>query len=55
MEKQGAKGIEVVAKDDEWQITAVFTGPMSEDFLLPQLIYEGKTTRCLPHYLLAHT
>ena len=48
MEKEGAKRIEMVAKDDKRQITAVFAGSLSGDFLPPQLIYEGKTTRCLP-------
>ena len=50
MEKQGAKRVEVVAKDDKRQITAVLAGSMSGDFLPPQLIYEVKTTRCLPQY-----
>ena len=40
----------MVAKDDKWQITAAFAGSMSGDFLPPQLIYEGKTTQCLPQY-----
>ena len=38
----------MVAKDDKRQITAVFAGSLSGDFLPPQLLYEGKTTRCLP-------
>lgn len=50
MEKEGTKRVEVVAKDDKWQITAVFGGSMSGDFLPPQLIYEGKTDQCLPQY-----
>ena len=29
-------------------MTAVFAGSLSGDFLPPQLIYEGKTTQCLP-------
>ena len=41
MEKEGMKRVEVVAKDDKQQITAVFGGSMSGDFLPPQLIYEG--------------
>lgn len=32
MEKEGTKRVEVVAKDDKWQITAVFGGSMSGDF-----------------------
>lgn len=31
------------SKDDKRQITVVFAGSSSGDFLLPQLIYEGKT------------
>ena len=50
MEEEGAKRVEVIAKDDKRQITAVFCGSMTGDFLPPQLIYEGKTDRCLPNY-----
>ena len=32
------------------QITAVLCGTMAGDFLPPQLIYQGKTTACLPRY-----
>ena len=48
MEKEGSKRVEIVAADDKRQITAVFGGIMSGDFLLPQLIYQGKTSKCLP-------
>ena len=50
MEKEGAKRVEVFAKDDKRQITAVFCGSMTGDFLPIQLIYEGKTNRCLRQY-----
>ena len=50
MDQEGAKRVEVVAKDDKRQITAVFAGSCSGHFLPPQLIYEGKTSRCLPNY-----
>ena len=50
MEKIGTSRVEVVTKDDKQQITAMFGGSMSGDFLPPQLIYEGKTERCLPQY-----
>ena len=50
MDKEGSKRVEVVARDDKRQITAVFAGSSSGYFLPPQLIYEGKTDRCLPHY-----
>ena len=44
MDQEGAKRVEVVAKDDKRQITAVFAGSSSGHFLPPQLIYEGKTS-----------
>ena len=50
MEKEGTSRVEVVAKDDKQQITAVFSGSMSGDFSPPQLIYEGKTEQCLLQY-----
>ena len=34
--------------DDKRQITAVFAGSLTGDFLPPQLIYKGTTKRCLP-------
>ena len=34
--------------DDKRQITAVFANTMAGDFLYPQIIYAGKTSRCLP-------
>jgi len=42
MEEEGAKRVEVVAKDDKRQTTAVFASSASGDFLPPQLIYEGR-------------
>lgn len=45
MAKEGDKRVEIVGKDDKRQITA---GSMSGDFLPPQVIYQGKTTRCIP-------
>ena len=50
MEQEGTKRIEIIAKDDKRQITAVFAGSSSGDFLPPQLTYEGKTDRCLPQF-----
>ena len=49
MEKRGLKRVEISAKDDKRQITAVFACTMSGTFLPVQLIYEGKTPRCLPN------
>ena len=48
MAKQGAQRVEIVAVDDKRQITAVFAGSLTGDFLPPQLIYKGTTSRCLP-------
>jgi len=48
MEKEGAKTVEILAKDDKRQITAVFCGSMTGEFSPLQLIYKGKTNRCLP-------
>ena len=50
MAEEGAKQVELIGKDDKRQLTAVLAGSMSGKFLPPQLIYQGKTTRCLPHY-----
>ena len=50
MEKEGAKRVEMMGIDDKRQITAVFGASLSGDFLPLQLVYEGKTTRCLPTY-----
>ena len=50
MEQEGSKCVEVVVKDDKWQITAVFAASFTGEFLLPQLVYEGKTERCLPQF-----
>ena len=48
MEKVGAKRVEIVGANDKRQITAVFAGTMSGEFLPPQLIYQGKTPNFLP-------
>ena len=50
VEQEWTKHVEIIAKDDKRQITAVFVGSSSKDFLPPQLIYEGKTDRCLPQF-----
>ena len=43
MEKQGCKRVEIIALDDKRQITAVFAGTFTGDFLPPQIIYQGTT------------
>lgn len=48
MEKEGAKRVETTGVDDKRQITTVFAGSLTGDFLLPQLIYKGTTCQCLP-------
>ena len=48
MAKEGSKRVEVTGFKDKRQITAVFAGAMSGDFLPVQLVYQGKTSRCLP-------
>ena len=48
MAKEGSKRVEIAGLDDKRQITAVFGCTMAGDFLSPQLIYQGKTNKCLP-------
>ena len=50
MEKEGATRVEVTGKDDKRQIALVLAGSVSGEFLPPQVIYEGKTKRCLPPF-----
>ena len=44
----GAKRVEVQGVDDKRQITAVFGGSLTGDFLPILLVYEGTTPRCYP-------
>ena len=48
MAAEGLKWIEVAGLGDKRQLTAVFGASLAGDFLLPQIIYAGKTPRCLP-------
>lgn len=50
MEAKGTKRVEIAGMGDKRQITAVLCGAMSGEFLPPQLIYQGKTTACLPRH-----
>ncbi len=50
MEKEGSKRLEIAGIDDKRQITAVFACSITGDFLPIQLIYKGKTKKCLPGY-----
>ena len=48
LHEEGAKSVPLVGKGKKKQITGTFTVTMSDLFLPMQLIYEGKTPRCLP-------
>ena len=48
MAKVGSKRVEIAGIDDKRQITAVFGGSIVGDFLPPQVIYQGRTNKCLP-------
>ena len=48
MEVEGARKVEIAGKDDKCQLKAVFGRSMG-DFFPIQLIYQGKTHRCLPY------
>lgn len=50
MKQEGSKHVEVVAKDDKWQITAGFAVSFTGEFLPTQLVYQGKTERCLSQF-----
>ena len=47
---KGVKTIPIKGIDDKRQITATFIISRSGEFLLIQVIYEGKTTICSPKY-----
>ena len=47
---KGAKTVPIKGVDDKRQITATSSISMTGTFLPIQLIYEGKTRRCLPNY-----
>ena len=48
MALKGSKRVEIGGLDDKRQLTAVFAGTMTGFFLPPQIIYQGKTPKCLP-------
>ncbi len=50
MEKECSKRVEIAGIDDKRQITAVFGCSITVDFLPIQIIYKGKTKRCLPSF-----
>ena len=50
MTQEGAKQLKIDGKDDMRHIKAVFGYSMLSDFLPPQLVYQGKTAKCLPSF-----
>ena len=48
MAKEGSKRVEIAGLDDKKQLMAVFAGTLSGEVLPPQIIYKGKTPKCLP-------
>ena len=50
MEQAGSKRVEINGISSKQQITAVFCGSLTGDFLPVQLIYQGKTSRCHPTF-----
>jgi hypothetical protein len=48
MEKEGSRRVEVFGADDKQQVTALFACSMAGDFLPLQIIYQGKSTKCVP-------
>ena len=50
MEVKGSKQVEIAGMSDKRLITAVFCGTLKGEFLPPQLIYQGKTSACLPRH-----
>lgn len=50
MDQVGSKRVEISGVNDKHQITAIFCGTLTGDFLPIQLIYQGKTARCHPNF-----
>ena len=48
MEREGSKRVEITALDDKCQITLVLGVTKTGRYLPPQLIYAGKTSKCIP-------
>ena len=48
MAKEGSKCVDIAGIDDKRQITAVLTVTLDGNFLPIQLIFQGKTSACLP-------
>uniref|UniRef100_A0A914USD6 DDE-1 domain-containing protein n=1 Tax=Plectus sambesii TaxID=2011161 RepID=A0A914USD6_9BILA len=54
MEKEGARQVPVIGKDEKRQTTVVFAVSLAGELLPPQLIYGGKTDACHPKYRFPH-
>ena len=50
MEAEGSKRVKLIGKDDKRQITVVFAGSLGGDILPIQVIYQGKSLKCLPKF-----
>ena len=50
MAKEGSRRVEMQGYGTKSQITAVFGGTLSGDFLPIQVVYKGKTKRCHPKF-----
>ena len=50
MERKGANRVEMVVVNDKRQITAIFCGALTGDFLPVLLVYKGKAPHCHPHF-----
>ena len=48
MEKEGASRVSIANADDKRQLTAVLAVTAAGEYLAPQLLYKGKTTKCHP-------
>ena len=48
MAKEGSKKVKIAVIDDKRQITVVLAGTLAGELLPLQLIYQGKTEKCLP-------
>ncbi len=51
MEKEGAKHVEIFGVQDKRQMTVVFAGTMTGNFLPPQLIMLGKQRNVYQQYI----
>ena len=52
MQKKGSMRVPIAGIDDNRQVTVVLACSMSGEFLPTQVIYQGKSSRCLPSYKL---